>query len=176
MLCEQELIRQCKELNPKAQQQFYNRFFEKMSAVCYRYVGNTEDAMDLLHDGFIKIFLKIHQYNNAGSLEGWVRRIMVNTAIDFLNKKNNRMEVDLPLDEEITDIYSEEEYVETYYSEEEIQEAILLLDEEYRQIISLYCFEKKTHRLIGEILGVPENTCRSKLRRARTQLKKKLTK
>jgi RNA polymerase sigma factor (sigma-70 family) len=174
MLCEQELIQQCKAFNPKAQQQFYERFFRKMKAVCYQYVGSKEDAMDLLHDGFIKAFSKIHQFNGVGSLEGWVRRIMINTAIDFLNKKNDRLEVSFYSHEETIEGYSEEELYEVYYSQEEIKEAILLLDEEYQKIIFLYCFEKHTHRVIGEILGFPENTCRSKLRRARKQLKKNL--
>jgi RNA polymerase sigma-70 factor (ECF subfamily) len=177
MLSESELIKGCKEFNSKAQQELYERYSRKMSAVCYCYAGSKDDAKDILHEGFIKVFSKIKDYKGEGSFEGWLRKIMVNTSINFLtNKKKLSFKnlQDMEEAEEIADELTEEELEYFDFSKEELSEAINQLKEEYRLVFTLFCFDNYSHKEISQMLGILEDTCRSKLRRARNQLKKYL--
>ena len=81
-----DIVKSCVKGDRKAQKELYEMFYSKMMGVCYRYVNNTEDAKDILQDGFVKVYSNIKKYNFNGSLEGWIRRIMVNTAIDHFRK------------------------------------------------------------------------------------------
>jgi RNA polymerase sigma-70 factor (ECF subfamily) len=176
MLSEKDLIKGCKEYNSKAQQELYERYSRKMNAVCYYYTGSVEDAKDLLHEGFIKVFSNIRQYKEEGSFEGWIRKIMVNTAIDFLNKKKTRPDSFFYKEEEEEKLAAteEEEENENSFTQEEILKALSHLSDEHRLIFNMSCLEGYSHKEIGEKLSIPENTCRSKLRRARNILREYL--
>src|SRR5688572_11844505 len=94
MLSEEEIIHGCKQYNKAAQMALYKKHVGKMNAVCYRYVNSYDDAKDIVQDGFIKVFSSLSKYKGEGSLEGWIRRIMVNTALDFLKKKKMFVSID----------------------------------------------------------------------------------
>ena len=76
------LVIECVKGNPRAQRMLFDRFSSKMLGVCLRYAKDSEQADDILQDGFVKVFTKLKDFKNAGSLEGWIRRVMVNTALD----------------------------------------------------------------------------------------------
>ena len=88
-ITDSDLIKGCLENDRRMQQELYNRFAPKMYGVCLRYTGNGDDAQDVLQDGFVKVFRNLHQYKYEGELGGWIRRIMVTTALNYL-KKNAR--------------------------------------------------------------------------------------
>jgi RNA polymerase sigma factor (sigma-70 family) len=178
MLSERDLIKGCKEYNIKAQQELYERFARKMMGVCYYYTGSTDDAKDLLHEGFIKIFAKFGQYKEEGSLEGWIRRVMVNTAINFLNKKKTQpgtVSTSSGFQDEYFNAVEEEEDSGMNFTQEEILFVINKLPDEYRLIFNMSCLENYSHKEIAELLNIKEDTCRSKLRRAREILRSTLT-
>src|SRR5437016_6259149 len=86
MYQEDEILKGCKELNNAAQSALYKKYAAKMNAVCLRYISSKDEAKDILQEGFIKVFANIHKFKGEGSLEGWIRRIVVNTAIYYLKK------------------------------------------------------------------------------------------
>src|SRR5215216_2782342 len=90
----QKLVKDCIREIPVAQRQLYDRFAESMLGICYRYTKSMDDAEDVLQDGFVKVFRNLHQYKFEGELGGWIRRIMVNTALNYL-KKNSRYQSEL---------------------------------------------------------------------------------
>jgi len=182
MQSENDLIKGCQEYNIKAQEALYKLYSRKMNAVCYNYIGNTEDAEDVLHEGFIKVFAKIGQYKGDGSFEGWIRRIMINSAIDFLKKEKHlhRIFSKLPNDDEVlnTPDSNENHDLNSYYSftSEELVSVVNELPKDYRIIFNMYCVENYSHNEISNLLGIPENTSRSKLRRSREMLRGYLNK
>ncbi len=177
MLSEKDLIKGCKDCKIKAQEELYNLYSRKMYGVCYYYTSCADDAKDLLHEGFIKIFDKIRQFKEEGSLEGWMRRIMVNAAIDFIRKKKARPDAVLDFtvedsDDELSNVAEEEGSEEDiYFTQEEMLDAINKLPDELRLIFNMSCLERYSHKEISVLLGIREDTCRSKLRRARNILR-----
>lgn len=155
-------------------------FASKMHAVCFRYIGTRADAQDILHEGFIKIFDQIASYNGSGSLEGWIRRIFVNTSLNYLRSQKKMIFSNLEDGNELADssIGLEEGNTELdnfrNLSKEEILAAVAELDDEHRIIFNMACLENYSHKEISEALNIKETTSRSKLRRARESLKKKL--
>ena len=146
------------------QQELYNRFASKMYGVCLRYASNSEEAEDILQEGFIKIFNKINSYRGEGSFEGWIRRIFVNTAIEHFRKKTYLQ----PITE------TEENTVEGKYlsvldnlAEKDIVQLIQQLSPGYRTVFNMYVVEGYTHKQIAELLGISEGTSKSQLSRAK---------
>jgi RNA polymerase sigma-70 factor (ECF subfamily) len=180
MLNENDLIKGCQEFNINAQEALYKLYARKMNAVCFYYTGSEADAEDVLHEGFIKVFDKIRQYKGEGSFEGWMRRLIVNVAIDFLKKKKKRLDkvADFTIevtDDNFSDIEEiQEEENEIYFTNDELIEAIGKLKDEYRLIFNMFCLENYSHKEISEILSIKEDTCRSKLRRAKNILRQYL--
>ena len=164
IISESDLIAGCIEGNRRMQEELYNRFSSKMYAVCLRYAGNTQEAEDILQEGFIKIFNKIGSFRGEGSFEGWIRRIFVNTAIEQFRKKNYLK----PLTE------VEENTVEGKYlsvldtlAEKDIIQLVQQLSPGYRTVFNMYVIEGYTHKQISEILGISEGTSKSQLSRAK---------
>ena len=142
-------------------------------SICLRYVCDREAAQDVLHDGFIRIFQSFQQfhYQGAGSLKAWMSRIMVNEALGFLRKKNLQVQQEVLMDE-IPDMEDDE-------STEDIPPSVLMrlvseLPDGYRTVFNLYVFEEKSHKEIGELLGITERTSSSQFYRAKTLLMKKI--
>jgi len=143
-----------------------------------RYTGNREDAEDVLHDGFMKIIRNIESFREKqnGSLEGWMRRIMVNTALNYIrDHKKDRLliEPDLPADN-AGEENDHAAYDEWDLSREQLMGMICELPQGYRTVFNLYVMEEYTHKEISGLLGISENTSKSQLSKARNFLKRRL--
>ena len=165
---EWHLIEACIKKERWAQQELYIAYYGKMIGVCLRYSSNREDAMDILHEGFIKVFYHIGKYKPGTSLHSWIRRIMVNTAIDFYRRQTRRRTEDI---ETAYSVSSREPEPISRVTEKEILTAIQQLSPAYRSVFNLYVIEGYAHREIAEILEISESTSRSNLVKARSKLK-----
>lgn len=165
---ERDLIRACIRKERWAQKVLYEEFYSSMLGVCLRYSNNEEDALDILHEGFIKVFNHIRKYQTGTSLSAWIRRIMVNTAIDFYRKNIRRRTEDL---EQAHNLSSADADAISQCSEKEILNAIQLLTPAYRTVFNLYVIEGYSHKEIGDLLEISESTSRSNLVKARIKLK-----
>jgi RNA polymerase sigma factor (sigma-70 family) len=169
-----ELIQACIKGDRKSQQAFYQAFFGKMMSVCMRYAENKDEAKDILHDGFIKVFNSLKLFEYKGSLEGWVKRIVTNTAIDAVRKKKNFFVV---LDEgrtydNIADDHDENvEYEKiNQFKVETIMLLIQKLSPMYKLVFNLYIFEELTHKEIAEKLNINIGTSKSNYAKAKKNL------
>ena len=156
----------------------YDKHAPWLLAVCLRYTGNREDAEDVLHDGFMKIIRSIDSYREkqTGSLEGWMRRIMVNTALNYIrdHKKDPLLTGPEPLPDSMSEDDDHDEYGGWDLSREQLMELVCELPAGYRTVFNLYVMEDYSHKEIGELLDISENTSKSQLSKARTFLKKRL--
>ena len=169
---DEDFIERCLANNPKAQGELYRRLAPKMFGICLRYTRNRMEAEDILQEGFIKVFRYLKDYRSDGSLEGWIRKTMVNTAINFYKKKTKYMK-DISLDQ-TEPINHEEENAIDKMSAKELLEYIQELPDGYRMVFNLNTIEGYTHKEIGEMLNISENTSKSQLSRARGVLQDKL--
>jgi RNA polymerase sigma-70 factor (ECF subfamily) len=151
-----------------------------MKAVCMRYTRNVELAEDLVQDGFIKVFSSIERFDGKGSFEGWIRRIIVNLAIDHFRKQkrdflllNENQELDDFLEPEEDEVDDSPAYD---FKPEDIMAAMQQLTPAYRTIFNLYVFENMTHKDIAEALNINVGTSKSNLAKARRNLKQILLK
>jgi RNA polymerase sigma-70 factor (ECF subfamily) len=154
--------------NAAAQEAFYDRFSPRMLGVCYRFAKSREDAEDMLQEGFIKIFTQLNQYRNEGSLEGWIRRVIVHTCINVL-KKNKKFTdtVDLIY---AHGFHTNEDLVPSLLQAKQIVECIRSLPLGYRTVLNLYAIEGYSHKEIGVMLEIGESTSRSQYTRAKAML------
>ena len=169
----QHIIDGCRERNPLAQKELYELFKSKMFGVCLRYAGNYDDAQDILQDGFIKVFEKIDQFGFKGAFEGWMRRIMVNTALE---KYRSNYQV-INIHDNVKEINNE--YAEDFSTDIDARELIKFIQElspKYRMVFNLYAIEGYSHKEISNMLGITEGTSKSNLSRARDILKEKVNK
>ncbi len=173
-MTEEAILRGCLNNDAAAQKELYNRYSAKMLAVCYRFAHNREDAEDMLQEGFIKVFLQIHTFENRGAFEGWVRRIIVHTCINIL-KKNKKFNESVDIIH-ATGIYIREESVPAIVQAKQIVECIRLLPIGYRTVLNLYAIEGYSHREIAEVLNIEESTSRSQYTRAKSMLEDILVK
>lgn len=165
-----ELISACQKEDRKAQRMLYEKFAPTMLAVCRRYCGQVEIAEETMSNGFIKAFRYINNFENKGSFEGWLRKIMVRESLDYLKtKKDFIVSVDtfLPSEEPSEDFGSDLEV-------EELLELIDSLPAGYKEVFNLYVIEGMKHHEIATLLGISENTSKSQLMKARLALQKKL--
>jgi len=169
---EQDLVSACIRKERWAQKLLYEDHYSKMMAVCLRYASSSDDAMDILHEGFIKVFRHIAKYQPGTSLSAWIRKIMVNTAIDYYRKNIRRRTEDI---EQAYDLGASEADAISQCSEQEILEAIQQLSPAYRTVFNLYVVEGYSHKEIADILDITESTSRSNLVKARMKLKTFLT-
>jgi RNA polymerase sigma factor (sigma-70 family) len=162
------LILGCMQNDPAAQRELYNRFSPKMLPVCYRFAPSREDAEDMLQEGFIKVFMQIHTFENKGAFEGWVRRIIVHTCINLL-KKNKRFNESLDL-EHASSLHVKEETLPSIMQAKQVVECIRLLPIGYRTVLNLYAIEGYSHKEIAEMLDIEESTSRSQYTRSKNML------
>ena len=162
------LVRESLKGNSAAQKQLYEQFAPTMLAICYRYTKSLADAEDVLQEGFIKAFKNLQQFKGDGNLGGWLRRIMVTTAINFL-KKASRYQTDMIFgDEPLHAVSSYEPQVRL--EAKELADQIRQLPAGYQTIFNLHAVEGYTHVEIGQMLGIKESTSRSQYARARALL------
>ena len=166
---EREWVQACKRRDRKAQEVVFTRFSGKMMAVCKRYVGAGPLAEDVLMEGFMKVFTKIDLFQEKGSFEGWIRRIMVNESLMALRKEGKIKFQDTDFGYEI----GEAEEAFTNLQLEEINKLIESLPLGYKTIFNLYAIEGYSHQEIAKMLGIQEGTSKSQLSRARGLLQEK---
>lgn len=170
---ENSLIRACARNERWAQKTIYEEYYSSMMGVCLRYANNQHDALDILHEGFIKVFKHIGKYKPGTSLSAWIRRIMVNTAIDYYRKSIRRRTEDI---EEAYQLGTEDADAISQFTEQEILAAIQQLTPAYRAVFNLYVIEGYSHKEIAEYLNITESTSRSNLVKARTRLQELIKK
>jgi RNA polymerase sigma factor (sigma-70 family) len=166
------LVNDCVKGSQRAQKTLFEKFAPKMLAVCQRYAKNTEEAEDILQDGFVKVFMKLKDFKQEGSLEGWIRRIMVNTALDQI-RKNGRFLGDTDVDAVGYKLDSNDFIAENLMAED-LMKLIRSLPDGYRTVFNLFAIEGYSHAEIGEMLGVTESTSKSQYSRARAHLREQL--
>jgi RNA polymerase sigma-70 factor (ECF subfamily) len=168
------IIKGCIENKRDSQKKLYELFCPKMLYVCFRYCKNKQEAEDVLQEGFIKVFKSIGTFKFEGSFEGWMRRIMVNTAIEFLRKqKQSRIFDDI---EEVY-VHPESNYDATsQLSEKELLTMVHSMPMGYRTVFNMYVIEGYSHKEIAEALGISEGTSKSQLAKAKAHLKELLHK
>ena len=168
------LIKECVKGNAKAQRFLFDKFAPKMLTVCIRYAKNKSDAEDVLQDAFIKVFNKISEFKNEGSLEGWIRRIMVNTSLDQI-RKNSKFSNDTNLEAVSYKLENNDFTFENLVSED-LLKLINSMPNGYRIVFNMFAIEGYSHQEIASTLGVTENTSKSQYLRARSFLKNELEK
>ena len=166
-----DLIRGCINGDRASQKALYQQFCGRMYTLCQRYARNRMEAQDFLQEGFIRVFSQIGQFRNEGSLEGWIRRIMVNTALKHFHRIGFQMEEQLQAS---YDFKSNEADCISSMSEKEIIELIGELPDGYRVVFNLYVIEGYSHKEIGIQLRIAESTSRSQLVKARNMLQMKI--
>ncbi len=150
-----------------AQKLLYEQYYGAMMGVCLRYAGSKDEALDLLHEGFIKVFQRIDRYRPGTSLPSWIRTIVVNTCIDYYRKMVRRRTEDI---HEATYTYNDDPDALSQLTEQEILAAVQELSPAYRAVFNLYVVEGYSHKEIGEALQITESTSRSNLVKARIKL------
>jgi RNA polymerase sigma-70 factor (ECF subfamily) len=168
---EQELIAACQDGKSWAQREIYEQHAPTMMSVCFRYVNDRETARDLLQDGFIKVFTKIDTYSGLGSFAGWMRRIFVTTALEYL-RQNDALKQSESFDGKSYLIEDTEVSALENISANDLLQCISELPDGYRTIFNLYAIEGYSHAEIAEMLNISEVTSRSQFMRARKQLQK----
>jgi RNA polymerase sigma-70 factor (ECF subfamily) len=170
------LIQKCIEWNTSAQNKLYEMYSSKMLALCFRYSRNREEAEDTMHEGFMKVFENIHKFRKEGSLEGWIRKIMYNTAIyKFRQRKDTENTVSIDTSYLNLSNHSSEETLSNIGAKELIK-LIQNLPPRYQMVFNLYVFEGLKHREIAEHLGITEGTSKSNLSDARAILQREVNK
>jgi RNA polymerase sigma-70 factor (ECF subfamily) len=169
-----ELIKRCKAGEPKAQELLYKQFASKMLGVCSRYATDRMEAEDMLQIGFVKVFQKMAGFRGEGSFEGWVRRIMVHSSIEYYRKHHKMMQL-----VDLDDAANETSVNPLATAKLEAQELMLLiqrLSPGYRIVFNLYAIEGYSHKEIAAIVGISEGASKSQLSRARAILREQIIK
>ena len=173
-----KIISGCLENDRRAQEELFKLYYGKMLGVCMRYATDRDSAEEILQLGFIKIFEKLDAFDYKGSFEGWMRRIISNTAIDSIRKaKRNPFLTDNDEDFKLgaeDPVVEGEELQLTKIKAEVAMEAINQLSPAYKAVFNLYVLEEYTHREIAEILGISEGTSKSNLSKAKQNLQRQL--
>ena len=165
-MTEKSLIKRCKAGDSKAIRLLYETYAAKMLGVCFRYAGNRDTAQDILHDGFITVITKIGEFRGDGSFEGWIRRIFVTTALQYL-RRNAKFGFSADIGEATGSSINDGCEALERLSHEELMGCIKRLPDGYRTVLNLFAVEGYSHREIAEMLGISEGTSRSQYSRAR---------
>ncbi|MDR0835650.1 MAG: sigma-70 family RNA polymerase sigma factor [Tannerella sp.] len=170
---EQQLVKGCIECERKAQKALYDKYSRQMMSVCLRYVKETETARDLLQDGFILVFSNIDKYKGDGALDAWVRRIFVNCALEHL-RKYDILKESIDIEDDMVSGMVDESTV-SRMTAAELMDCVGSLPEGYRTVFNLFAVEGYSHKEIGEMIGISENTSRSQYMRARQKLREMIS-
>ncbi|MBA3971399.1 MAG: sigma-70 family RNA polymerase sigma factor [Bacteroidetes bacterium] len=153
-----------------AQKNLYEKFSRKMMGVCLRYCDSQEEAEDVVQNGFISVFENINTFKGAGSLEGWVRRIMVNTALTNI-RKNKKFKQNIDLDS-VEFMLPSATQANDSYEAKDLLKIIQTLPVGFKTVFNLYAIEGYSHKEIGDMLNISEGTSKSQYSRAKTHLQK----
>ncbi len=152
----------------RGQRKLYEHFSKNMLGICYRYTKSLKDAEDVLQEGFVKVFLGLKQYKFEGELGAWIRRIMVNTALNFL-KRNRKYRSEMFFTEQPLHPVADDNPAISLQAKE-LADLIRQLPHGYQTIFNLHAVEGYSHVEIGEMLGISDGTSRSQYARARALL------
>ena len=169
------LIEEYKRGSVKAFEKLYKKYASKMKGVAYRYVNDSFIAEDILQESFVKVFNKIKTFEPTGPFEVWLRRVVVNTSINYYNSQKREMErmsefALSPENENTDDNFDDEDS----YTMQELMEAMNLLPGGYKLVFNLYAIDNYSHKEIAETLNITEGTSKSQLFKAKAFLKKTL--
>ena len=167
------LLEGCRKGERKAQEHLYKTLASKMMGVCMRYAKDTYEAEDVLQMGFVKVFQKVQEFRSDGSFEGWIRRIMVNTAIESYRKNLRSLNV-----VDIDEVYDQPQttFDMSGLEMKDLMKLVQQLSNGYRLVFNMYVIEGFSHKEIAEHLGISEGASKSQLSRARAILKEKIIK
>lgn len=168
-MTDEQLVKLCLENNRNAQKELFEKYSRKMMSLCLRYAGNEDNAKDILQEGFIKVFTHLKDYSGSGNLSGWIKTIMVNTALNFIKKSVYLTEL-IEMEEEHA--VTEREQSESRLGEQELLKLIRTLPDGFRTIFNLFAIEGYSHKEIAGMLGISENTSKTQYLRARARLQK----
>lgn len=169
---EKQLIEHCLQGDRNAQKNLYELYSGKMMGVCLRYCRDRETARDLLHDGFVKVYTHLDNFEGKGSFEGWIRRIMVNTALEYLRKKNDEG-YSQDIEEAFTLTSNDHDAMEKMQADE-LLKLIQQLPDAYRTTFNLFVIEGFSHREIAESMNITESSSRVYLTRAKQMIQQML--
>ena|SRR5690606_5052695 len=164
----QKLVRDCLKGKLQAQRMLYDEFAKHMLGVCYRYTRSMKDAEDVLQEGFVKVFSKLGQFKSEGELGAWIRKIMVNTALNYL-KRNKKYQDEMYFTENYLHPVTDQDPV-VRIDAKDLAHLIRQLPPGYQVIFNLHAVEGYSHVEIGEMLGISDGTSRSQYSRARNLL------
>lgn len=168
---EEKMLKECIAGNRHYQELFYQKYCRKMGGVCFRYAKNKEEAEDFLQDAFIRIFKNLHQFKAKGSLEGWIRRIVINTIMESMRKKSLMFKV-VDLEEAGNELQPD-----NFLSQVSVDELVSMIRElspGCRAVFNLFAIEGYTHQEISELLGIRVGTSKSHYFNARRLLREKI--
>ncbi len=168
------LIERCKKGDRTAQNQLYQKYKRLLFGVCLRYSTDSMEAEDLLQDGFIKIYTDLYQYRPIGSFKGWMRKVVVNVALQHIRKKK-KLFSDVEIDT-LANEYRVDDDLFSKFREKALINMIQQLPEGYRLVFNMYVIEGYSHKEIAEQLGVSTSTSKSQLSRAKSVLRSMLEK
>lgn len=171
-MTDEELVKKCVFNDSAAQKLLFDRFSRKMMGICLRYADRSEEAEDMLQNGFIKVFDKISTFKGSGSLEGWIRKVIINEALTYL-RKNKTMKLNVDID---TDKYSlpSSSHAGESMNEKDLLKIIQRLPTGFRTVFNMYAIEGYSHKEIAEALGISEGTSKSQYSRAKVHLQNML--
>jgi RNA polymerase sigma factor (sigma-70 family) len=172
-----EILEACKRGERLAQRQLYEKYKGRMFAVCLRYADKREDAEDMLQEGFVQVFKDLSQFKMLGSFEGWMRKVVVNVALQYIRRQKRNPPTSTL--EHWDDLDYAEELDENLFSEDMIKIALYYIQKMptgFRTVLNLYVLEGYSHEQIGQMLGISVGTSKSQLSRAKVYLKNMLDK
>lgn len=171
---EKQLLKDCLKGDVKAQKRLYEAFAPKMFGVCLRYAPDHDIAADYLQEAFIRVFNHLGQFRGEGSLEGWIRRVVVNTSLEKL-RRNDVLKNAADLDA-VTRFEYDVEQIDEKINAAELLQLIQSMPNGFRTVFNLYAIEGYTHQEIGKMLNINEGTSKSQFARARQWLIQRLEK
>ncbi len=172
-LIEQELLQSCIKGDSKAQKLLYEKYSRVMFGICLRYSNTYDEAKDILQDGFVKVFTKMGQFGFQGSFEGWMKRIFVNTALEYYRSQKKYMYHE---DVDAAHEQPHHDYTVDKIGQKEILALIQQMAPGYRNVLNLFIVEGYSHAEIAEMLNINEGTSKSQLSRARILLQQAIIK
>lgn len=160
----------------------YTRFAPKLKSICIRYLKDSDEAKDVLQDSFIKIFHQLDKYKGEGSLEGWMKRIVINTTLDYI-KKNQKLLLDksedlslLEITEDENEVSNSEKWLDAGFTANDLLEILSRIPNEYGVVFNMFHIDGLAHKEIGQLLQIGESTSRKRLFVARKLLQRELEK
>jgi len=174
-MTDEQLVKKCLEKDPLAQKQLFELYSKRMMGVCLRYSKDVDEAQDILQMGFIKVFEKLNLYTHQGSLEGWIRRVIVNTALDNV-RKNKKFEDHIEMDKIDYQLEGTKENGLELLKVDDLLRIIQKMPNGFRTVFNLYAIEGYSHKEIAEELNISVSTSKSQYSRARAYLQKAVIK